>query len=108
MKVNELSEKIGLTVLTMPNPNMEVHGGYTGDMPSWVMGRANPGSLWITIMNNENILAVASLLELSGIVLVDGSNMSDDLIALAEKKGINLFCSEKSAFYLSAEIAGIV
>ena len=108
MKVNKLAKKTGLTVLTMPYPEKEVTDGYAGDMPSWVMGRGKAGSVWITIMNNENIVAVASLLELSCIVVSDGSKVPENVIKIAEREGINLFSSKKSTFHLAAEIAGLI
>ena len=39
------------------------HGVYAGDLLSRAMSHVKAGSLWITIMNNMNVIAVASLTE---------------------------------------------
>lgn len=53
MTVKELSHVLALTEFTLPQPEREVTGGYVGDLLSWVMGRAQAGNAWITIMSNH-------------------------------------------------------
>jgi hypothetical protein len=73
MKLSVLSEKLGLKVLTDGDlSEREVSGCYIGDLLSWVMGRASSGDVWITIMNNINIVAVASLTDCACILLCEG------------------------------------
>ena len=52
MKISEATEKLGYEIVTMPEPDIEVEGGYAGDLLSWVMGRAESGNIWVTIMSN--------------------------------------------------------
>lgn len=105
MTVSEMAEMLHLTPLAMPNPDREVESGYAGDMPSWVMGNATEGCVWLTIMNNRNIVAVAVLLDMACIVVAEGSEVPDEVTALAKSKGVNLLTSPKNVFTLSAEIA---
>lgn len=98
MKISELAERLGLEVLAQPSPDAEVIGGYVGDLLSWVMGRAEAGQLWITIMTNINILAVASLSGVSAIVVAEGSAIDREVIDKAAEQGINLFRTARSAF----------
>ena len=72
MTVQELSERLGLQALTCPEPERECTGGYTGDLLSWVMGNAQSGDVWITIMSNSNIVAVATLADTACIILSEG------------------------------------
>ena len=58
MTVAEFAEKYSMEVLSMPDPAREIKGGYMGDLLSWVMGRAKADQAWITIMSNQNIIAV--------------------------------------------------
>ena len=60
MKVKDFARLAGLEIICMPDPEREIEGGYCGDLLSWVMGRADSGSAWVTIMSNINIVAVAS------------------------------------------------
>lgn len=108
MTVNEMAETLHLRSLTMPDPEREVESGYAGDMPSWVMGNADQGCAWLTIMNNRNIVAVAVLLDMACIVVAEGSEVPEEVVKLAESKDVNLLSSEKDVFTLSAEIAGLL
>ena len=102
MKIRELAEKMDLAPLSLPEGDREVEGFYAGDLLSWVMGRANAGNVWFTIMSNVNVLAVASLVDLSAVVLAEGVTLSDKDAASALEKGINVFTSEKSTYELCA------
>ena len=59
MTVKQLAEKYSFEVLSMPDPDKEIKGGYCGDLLSWVMGRAEASNVWLTIMTNMNIAAAA-------------------------------------------------
>ena len=72
MTVNELAQKLNAEVLSMPSPDSEITGGYCGDLLSWVMGRAQCGNAWITIMSNINVAAVASLSDVACVILAEG------------------------------------
>ncbi len=102
MKIRELAEEMDLEPLSLPDGDREVEGFYAGDLLSWVMGRANAGNVWFTIMSNVNVLAVASLVDLSAVVLAEGVTLSEKDIASAEEKGINVFTSGKSTYELCA------
>ena len=105
MTVNELKEKLALNTIVMPNGDCEISGCYIGDLLSWVMSAAKTGNIWITIMSNINIVAVATLCETSCILLAEDVSVSDDIIDTAKAKGINILSSQKSAYVLAKEIS---
>ena len=102
MTVNELMEKYALTPVTIPDGDRDIAGGYCGDLLSWVMGRAHQDNVWITIMSNMNIVAVASLSDVSAVVLAEGVTLDQGVTDTATAKGVNILASEKSAFELAA------
>ena len=104
MTVKELADAFSLTPLVMPQPDREVRGGYAGDLLSWVMGRAQEDQIWITIMNNVNTVAVASLSDVSAVLLAEGVRLDPALLQTAEEKEINVLSSADSAFDLAARI----
>lgn len=108
MTVQELSERLGLQALSCPEPERECTGGYTGDLLSWVMGNAQSGDVWITIMSNSNIVAVATLADTACIILSEGVQPDPGVLELAQRKEINLFRSEESSFTLSAKVAALL
>ena len=108
MTVNELSKALGCKVLCMPDGEREVTGGYCGDLLSWVMGRAASGDAWVTIMSNINIIAVATLADPACIVLAEGVEIDADVLAKAEREGVNVLSSALDSFALCAKISVLI
>ena len=108
MTVSGLKEALNLTAFALPQGQRQVCGGYAGDLLSWVMGQAEADDAWLTIMSNVNILAVATLTDVSCVILCEGVVPDAGVITLAEQKEINLLGSESSAFVLAAEISRLL
>ena len=105
MTVRELAAALDCKIVCMPDGDRVITGGYAGDLLSWVMGRAQSGDAWITIMSNLNIIAVASLADPSCIILSEGVTVDDAVRTRAEAQGVNLLSSELDTFALCAMIA---
>ncbi len=105
MTVMELAEKLALEPVCVPEEDREVTGGYVGDLLSWVMGSAQSGDAWITIMSNNNVIAVATLADTACVILAENVSPDPGVAELAERKGINLYRSPESAFTLCAKVA---
>lgn len=108
MTVSELMEKLRLTAFALPDGAREVTGGYAGDLLSWVMGRAEAGDAWITIMSNANIVAVATLADVSCVVLAEGVEPDKGVAQLAAEKGVNLLGGPESTFALGARLSNLL
>ena len=108
MTVSELAQKLSLDVITMPDPDRTVSGGYVGDLLSWVMGRAQADEAWITIMSNQNVAAVAALTDVACVVFAEGVKPDPDLLKKAELQGINLLGTENSSFRMAVELGGVL
>ena len=109
MKVSELIEKLNLEILTSKEyEDRDVLGCYIGDLLSHVMGKATCGDCWITIMNNINIVAVASLTEAACIILSEGIGADEKIIEKADSEGIVILKSEKTAYQLAVEISKVL
>ena len=108
MTVKELSEKLGFEIVNLDDPDREVLGGYAGDLLSWVMGRASAGDVWITIMSNMNIVAVAALADPSCILLSEDVKLDDGVLEKAKAQGINILSTELDTFTASAKIATLL
>lgn len=108
MKISEMAQKLGWEVLTMPDPDLEVKGGYAGDLLSWVMGRAKAGNVWVTIMTNRNILAVATLAGVSAVVVTEGAEIDREIIRLAEAQEINLLRTSAPSFETACAVGQLL
>lgn len=108
MTVSQLIERMGLTVFHAPEPEREVTGGYVGDLLSWVMGRAEPGQAWLTIMSNQNVAAVAALADAACVILTEGVQPDADLLKKAQMQGIDLLGTEQSSFDAAAALSRLL
>ena len=108
MTVRELSEALGCTFVNMPDGDREVTGGYCGDLLSWVMGRAESGDAWVTIMSNINVIAVSVLADVACVVLAEGVELDTDALNKAKSEGINVISSDMNSFALSAKIFSLL
>ena len=107
MTVSDLLKDSAFTSLSLPYPEREIKGVYIGDLLSWVMGRANADSAWITIMSNINVIAVASLADVSTVIFAEGVIPGEDLVRTAVAKGVNLICSSLPAYETAIKLSGI-
>jgi len=105
MTVGGFAEKYGLEMIVPAQPDREITGGYVGDLLSWVMGRANAGDAWVTIMSNINIAAVAALTDVACVILAEGVEADEKVLAVCTEKGINLLGTESTAFEISGLLA---
>ncbi|MBE6585751.1 MAG: hypothetical protein E7645_04390 [Ruminococcaceae bacterium] len=107
MTVNELVKNLSLNPVILPDGDRMVKGVYIGDLLSWVMGRAECDNAWVTIMSNLNIVAVATLADVSCIILAEGVTLEEQVKNTAEAKGVNILATDKTAYELAAALARI-
>ena len=108
MTVRELIEKTGYEPLLLSEEDREVTGGYAGDLLSWVMGRAESGDCWVTIMSNVNVAAVGQLTDCACIVFSEDVRPDDAVVNAAKLHGLNLLLTEKSTFEVCAEVGAML
>ena len=108
MTIRELCDKTELTPVSLPQGDREIEGVYCGDLLSWVMGKAEAGNAWITIMSNINVIAVASLCDVSCVILAEGARLDEDAENAAKAKDINVLSSEKSAYELAVMLKEVL
>ena len=101
MKLKDFVSTLELETLICPDENREVLGAYTGDLFSWVMTRLQADFAWVTIMNNVNVVAVASLADASCVIFTENAEVSDYVIEKAKAQNINLFRTDKSSYEIS-------
>lgn len=108
MKVNELAEKLSLSVLCEGDMEKNCEGCYSGDLLSWVMSRAKENDIWLTVMGNVNAVAVAVLTDCACIVLTENSALDEEAKARALQQGVTILRSEKNAYELSVLISQLL
>ena len=105
MDIKTIVKSLGLEVLCCENRlEGSVDGGYTGDLLSDVMANARKGNVWVTRQVHQNTVAVASLKELSAIIVVQGGKPDPDTLSRAEKEAIPILGSSLPAFEIVGRI----
>ena len=108
MTVDALSRLDEFKALCLPCPDREISGAYIGDLLSWVMGKAEAEDAWITIMSNINIVAVATLTDVSCILLSEGVIPDTDVLDVARAKGVNVLSTSLTSYGAAIRIAGLI
>lgn len=85
-----------------------IRGAFCGDLLSDVLARATPGHLWITIHRHRNTVAVASLVNLSGIIITGNRQPDQDTLAAAEQEDIPLFATPLDNFQAAGKLYKIL
>jgi hypothetical protein len=74
------------------------------DLLSDVMANAKPGDIWVTLQIHQNIIAVATLKELAGIILIGGRQPEKQTLAKAEEEQVPLLLSDLPAFEVVGQL----
>ncbi|HRS98162.1 MAG TPA: hypothetical protein P5040_08240 [Smithella sp.] len=109
MDIKTIVEKLNLQLRSAADRlNSSVTGGYTGDLLSDVMANSHAGDIWITRQVHQNIVAVATLKEHAGIVLVNACEPAKDTLEKAIAENVPIMVSDLPAFELSARIFNLL
>jgi hypothetical protein len=92
MKLREIAERLGWELKT-PKVllEVEVKTGYASDLLSDVLAHSIEGDLWVTRQTHLNIVAIAVMRDLAGILLVSGAEPDADTVEKALEKAVPIF-----------------
>ena len=106
MTVKEAAGILGANILTkQADVNKQVKEGYTCDLLSWVMAHGREGMAWTTVQTHMNVIAVASLHDMSCVIIPEGIRMEDDVVAKADEEDICVLSSALTAFDICARLS---
>jgi len=105
MKLRDIIKTCGFKLKTSTeNLDREVTGGYSSDLLSDVMANAKDGNLWITLQTHNNIVAVAVLKNLAGIILVNGREPDESMLTKANEEDIPILTTTSSTFEIVGKL----
>ena len=104
MNLTELAARLGLETVAGDTEGREWHGVYAGDLLSRAMSHVKADNIWITIMSNTNVIAVASLTEAAAVVLAEGVELIPEAMDAALDNGITVLSSKHTVYELFAAI----
>lgn len=100
MKLKEIIDRLELKVAAGENLDREVAGGYASDLLSDVMANSREGDIWVTLQAHPNIIAVASLKGMAGVVIVQGRTPEAQTVDKARQEDIPLMVTGLQTFEL--------
>ncbi len=102
MKITDIIKPLDLKVISGHNGlSNEISGGYVSDLLSDVMGYAKEGEIWITLQTHQNIIAVASLKDVSAIIIVKGAVPETDTIVKSNIENIPVLSTDLDTFNIT-------
>ncbi|KRQ88095.1 DRTGG domain protein [Caloramator mitchellensis] len=105
MKVKDIAEKLNFKVLAGNNGlGREVTGVYICDLLSWVMSHGKNGNAWITVQVHPNVVAVATLLEFSCIIIPENIEVEEITLQKAENENIPVMQTSLNSFEIGIEL----
>jgi hypothetical protein len=108
ISLKEIVEKLKVETLSSPRSlDRQVTSGYASDLLSCVLKGAKKDSIWVTLQSHLNVVAVASLLGLSGVIITEGGRPDPETLARAENEGVVLMATPKTNFTVVAELSSL-
>jgi len=105
MVLSRIIKELELQVNTSGlNLEANVSGVYVSDLLSDVIANAKAGNLWLTLQVHPNIIAVAALKELTGIILVNSRQPEAETLRKAEQEHIPVLTSKLSTYQVAGKL----
>jgi hypothetical protein len=105
MKLQEIARQLALEAHTAKGKlDTEVTGGYACDLLSQVMAKAQTGNVWVTMQSHANIVAVASLLNLAGIIVTGGGQPDAATLEKAEQESVAILTTPLTTYTVAGEL----
>jgi len=99
MKVKDLYNHEAFQLISqVENMDREIAGVECCDLLSWVMANGKEDEAWITVQIHSNIVAVATLLDFSCIIVPEDIKVDDDVIEKAKGEDIAVFSTSLDAY----------
>jgi len=106
--LKEIIDTLSLeTVVSVSAEGRSVMGGYASDLLSCAMKGAKKDYVWVTLQSHLNVVAVASLLNLVGVIITEGNRPDPETVARAEKEGVLLMTTPKTTFTVVGELTSL-
>jgi hypothetical protein len=104
MTVREIAAALGAEICQNEFEDSELTGAYTSDLLSDVMANAHDGGALITIQAHKNTVAVATLVNISVIVICNSRPLPEDMLEAAKDEGIAVIRTRENQYTVSGKL----
>jgi predicted transcriptional regulator len=105
--VREIVEKLNLAIVHDAGLERQITGGYASDLLSCVMARAREGNVWVTLQAHPNVIAVASLVGLSAVIITEGIQPDKETVRRAASEKITVTTTPQDTFTVVGKLAAL-
>lgn len=99
MKIKELVEHSEFNLISkVDDLERNISGIECCDLLSWVMANGKEDEAWITVQIHSNIIAVATLLDFSCIIVPENIDVDADVLAKASEEDVPVFSTALDAY----------
>lgn len=103
MKLAEIISRLDLRLISGAS-DAEVRGCYISDLLSDVLAHAHPGVLWVTIQTHHNVVSVAAMKEVAGVLITCGRQPDPAVLAEAREEGVVVLTTPFSTFETAGKL----
>jgi len=104
MTIKEIADKLGAEICQSEFKDSKITGVYTSDLLSDVIAHAKEGGALITIQAHKNTVAVATLVNISVIIICNSRPLPDDMLEAAKDEEIAILRTKENQFTVSGKI----
>jgi predicted transcriptional regulator len=105
MRLRQIATALSLTVRAgEAGLDAEVSGGYAADLLSCAMAGAQQGDLWITLQGHLNVVAIATLDELAGILITEDKPAAPDMLQKADEVGVPVLSTPLTTYQVAGRL----
>jgi len=104
MTITEAAASLDAEICQNEFDDAELTSAYTSDLLSDVMAHAKDGGALITIQAHKNTVAVATLVNISVIVICNSRPLPDDMLEAAKEERIAVIRVKENQFTVSGKL----
>ena len=104
LTIHDIVEKLGLDVKAQGDLQKDVAGCYISDLLSDVMANSKDHDLWITLQTHPNVVAVAVIKGISGVIITNSRTPEAETVKKAEMEKVTILTSPHSTFDIAGRL----
>ncbi len=108
MRIRETAAALGAEIAQGEFEDTDLEGAYTSDLLSDVMANAKSGGALITIQAHKNTVAVATLANITAIIVCNSRPLPEDMLEAAREEGIAVLRTAESQFIVSGKLYALL
>jgi hypothetical protein len=106
--IREAAASLGAEIVQAEFDDSDLEGAYTSDLLSDVMANAKDGGALITIQAHKNTVAVATLVNITAIIICNSRPLPEDMLEAAKGEGIAVLLTKENQFTVSGKLYALL